>query len=149
MRTRTPGRPKSPATTALVGALIAKQDAMSARTATRINDFLAEHIPAALVESSWYHHVTRARRHLQEIAARAQRRIPHLTDQDVACLAQLVDEALEELGSPAPPRGPMPPREPAAEVHRSTCLAEARGQCARLQARWINLRQRVRKEKAR
>ena len=59
--TRPRGRPRSPARTDLVAALILKQDSMSRRTAMRVNRLLATHLSRGDVERAWGSHVCTVR----------------------------------------------------------------------------------------
>jgi hypothetical protein len=151
MKTRTGrprGRPRKPQTTRLIAALIAKQDAMSRRTARKINDLLATHVLAESVDLLRRHERRRARRCIERVMAAAAPRIATLTDPDAverlleeeihALLLELADGAME-----VEPLPPLPPDEPQARVCRSETLAEARGQHARLQARLIGLKERI------
>ena len=80
--------------------------------------------------------------------ARARQRIATLGADDAAELKVLVAEALEELPVADEDRAlaalPPVPEEPPAVVNPNVLnLAAARAQTARLQARWMDLRQRI------
>jgi hypothetical protein len=147
--TKTRGRPKSPATTTLMDALTRKQDAMSRRTARKINELLAAHIPLASAAYAWAAVVRAARTRLgrlpDEVVARLAPAIedaPRLR----AATVELVGAALAELGESdrfgTPPAQELPP-EARASARRSTNLAAARAQSAELAVRLMDLRARI------
>jgi hypothetical protein len=135
------------ANTKLVQALIDKQDAMSRRTARKINELLDTHVLGEAIDLLRQHETRRARLCIERVMAAAAPRIATLTDPDAverlleeeihAVLLELADGAME-----VEPLPPLPPDEPQARVRRSETLAEARGQHAQLQARLIELKER-------
>jgi hypothetical protein len=142
------GRPRQPEHTALISALIARQDAMSARTYDKIAEIRRTYIRADHVAIA----ARRIRRQVRtaflvDFPARVASQLPIFAAPDtVTALKDLLEEALEPLGPDD--GGPLPeadPEEgvPPAAVTRSRTLAAARAQSAQLHAYLITLRQRI------
>jgi hypothetical protein len=148
-RTQRPrGRPKSPATTELMAAQIAKQDAMARRTVRKINAFLNQHIQAGEAAYVWAKMCRVTRSRFAQFVEEAPEKIGVSNPAAFRrVLARYIDEALVDLDRDPLRFGPVPdeppPPEPRARACRSTSLAEARAQNARLQARLIDVRERV------
>ena len=137
------GRPRKPATTALVLSLVAVQDALSRRTYGRIKAFWREHL--------WAEDVRRAQREVHLLLRTGIEAIPGLVcgqlTQEVRAVVEpiLSTEIRRVLGVLAAPlEGPTEtsvekrngiPLKP----RRSRTLAEARAQSARLKACLMDL----------
>jgi len=130
-------------------ALTARQISMAERTATKINTILETHVRRGDVARFWAGAVGRARALFATLPDRAEARLKLLPG-DAQIIGQLVDEALEDLvvsdEDLAMAKLPALPPELFAVVDRNVMsLAAARAQTARLQARWIDLKQRIAK----
>lgn len=141
---RPPGRPRNPANTILIEALIARQDAMSRRTARRINDILDTHVNIGAAAYVWARGCRLARARMAVLVDTMCTKLGQRSGLR-AEIEPLVAEALEELHDDAigPPPAEMPPEEPRPRVLTSHTLAEARAQSARLQTFLMDLRARV------
>jgi hypothetical protein len=140
------GRPVKPETTALVMALIGRQDAMAERTAGKIAAILREHVRLEDVEIVWRRICRQARAELGAIPALAAARIPNLGAAGTTVLEEEIGAILTEMdggpddGSPLPP---LAPEEKPPTVKRSTTLSAARAQVANLQTHLMTLRARI------
>jgi hypothetical protein len=146
--TTTRGRPKNPAITSLVESLIGRQDAMSRRTAARINAILDSHVSRDAAAFVWAQHTAAVRVRLARFVDDAVARLAPTQPEPLrGVLAELVAEALAALRpdafGPVPNAAPLE-EEPRPVVRRSGSLAAARGQHADLQTKLLNLHMRIR-----
>jgi hypothetical protein len=143
------GRPRTHENTELITALIAKQDAMSERTAGEIAAILSRHISADAAEWLWRRISREARVRLGALPARAAARTPGLAHPDVVRFLETQIDAILTDARMAPDDGVrIRAHPPAAEqpptVMRSRMLSQARGQLARLQTDLMDLKARIR-----
>jgi hypothetical protein len=127
----------------LVRALIARQDAMSRRTAAAIRTFLTEYVPADAAALTWRRICREVRAAIGTIQPRAAALIAPGQHEAFAALVANVLTELNDADDDGRPLPDLPPPEPAPRVTRSRSLAEARAQHAMLQARLIDLRGRI------
>jgi hypothetical protein len=131
----------------LVAALIARQDAMSRRTAARITAILDAYMPAADAARLWISLAEPARARLAAIPDECA--AVGLSSPGVVTLRTMIAEILtetlvvteEDRAHAAEP----PSTEPRPVVVRSRTLARARAQSASLMARLIDLKGRIAK----
>lgn len=145
------GRPRTKANTELVAALIAKQGALSARCADRINALLASHVRRGDAAREWVAVVKYVRRViLQEFPRKVQAALPALSPADMAVVEERLADAVRGLvvsdEDKALAAGKPLPEEPKAVVKPCSTLATARAQAARLQTRLIELKRRIVKD---
>lgn len=139
------GRPRTPENTALIGALIARQDAMSERTARRLEQLHKEYVPLAAVERLWRAMSRQARDRFATLPDDFLARRPALADpaEVHTVLRSLIREALEPLADEAEASEVTEadwPQEPRPTVTR---LPAARAQSARLQVALMRFRARI------
>src|SRR5262245_36251846 len=141
--TRRPGRPRSPANTELVAALIARQDAMARRTQRRIADFLARHVLVSEVEQDLTYARGVVAESLLALPSQLAPRIATMTSPEE--IHRLLSDEIRSVlicashrlrGAATDDQAPSirPPR-----PRRSRTLAQARAQNARLGAVLIDL----------
>jgi hypothetical protein len=141
---RPAGRPRTAANTALIQAMIDKQDALARRTRRHIVRFHHEHLDVQAVSVAWLAIARRARAAIGTLPGRAAAVIPELAADPgrYAALVALVETVLAELGpddgSPLPP---LPADDPVPTVRRSHSLPQARAQALRLATQWIDLQE--------
>jgi hypothetical protein len=137
------GHRRPAAESELIRALILRQDSMSRRTAGRIRVLLSTHLEAGAVARAWTA--------LADAIAAEVRQLPDqwaASEAERHRLRELVEEVLRGLTVSAADRWlaaePPWPEEAEPVVRRSHSLTEARAQSARLMARWIDLKDRMR-----
>jgi hypothetical protein len=142
------GRPRTPANTRLVQALIDRQDAMSRRTLRKIREILDTHVSVAGCAILWRRIYREAHERLGVIPERFLARRPDVADAKTVhrILTKEIKEALSELaacddGGSLPADFPLKEQAPA--VQRSCTLPEARAQCAELNSYLMNLKARI------
>jgi hypothetical protein len=147
--TKPHGRPRTPENTALIGALIARQDAMSERTARKLEQLHKAWVPLAGVERLWLAMSRQVRDRFATLPNDFLARRPALADpaEVHTMLRSLILEALEPLADEAEASEVTEaewPQEPQPTVTRSSTLAAARAQSARLQVDLMRFRARCR-----
>jgi hypothetical protein len=148
---RRPGRPRSPARTALIEALTRKQDAMARRVARQIDEILKTHVSLEGARLGFHAICGRARQQFASFPDRAMARLSHPDTVDPRTvhrvLSELIDDALSEL-PPAPPGDGAnieaeEYEEPPPTVVPSRSLVAARAQLASLQTRLVETKARI------
>jgi len=139
------GRPRNPQNTLLIEALIGRQDAMSRRTARRINEILDAHVNVGAAAFVWARMCRTARAKFAEFIERACATIrpgdPVYRDGLTQLVAEVIEDLRDDLFGPAPAK--MPPEEPRPRATVSRTLAEARAQSANLAVRLMDLKARI------
>jgi hypothetical protein len=141
------GHRRPAAESELIRALILRQDSMSRRTAGRIRVLLSTHLEAGAVARAWIG--------LADAIAAEVRQLPDQCAAQHAAseaerhrLRELVEEVLRGLTVSAAERRlaaePPWPEDAEPVVVQSRSLTQARAQSARLMARWIDLKDRMR-----
>ena len=145
---RPPGRPRKLENTALIGALIEKQDALAERSAGKLEALHTAYVPLAGVERLWLAMSRQARDRFENLPAQYLARRPALVDPANVhrVLRELILEALEPLADEGEVTAMTEaewPQEPAPIVTRSSTLAAARAQAARLQVALMQFKARI------